>query len=79
MDATTQIAEVLKCLQAATTLYRQIGQRRSQKIAESLAIASSHTTTHLVEIRESEAMGPIDDNRIGIRNIDTILYDGGRE
>ena len=48
MDTGTQVAELLESLQSPATLYGQCRQRRCQQIAESLAVAASHTASHLV-------------------------------
>ena len=79
MDTGTQVAELLESLQSPATLYGQCRQRRCQQIAESLAVAASHTASHLVQVGESEVVSSIDDDGVGIGNIDTVLHDSCRQ
>ncbi len=41
--------------------------------------SAPHPAAKLVEISETESIGAIDQDRIGIRNIETALDDGGRD
>jgi hypothetical protein len=50
-----------------------------EKITHALYLASTDTTTELVELSKSEVLCFIDDNRIGIEEVDTIFDDGRRE
>ena len=77
MDATAQVAEVLEGLEATTTLCGEVCQRRGEQVAEGLAVASSHASAHLVEVGESEAVCSVDDDGVGIGDIDAVLHDGG--
>ena len=79
VDARAKVGEVFEGFKSATTLGIERRERRSQQIAERLAIATTHATTHLVQIGESEVVRTIDDDGVGIRYVDTILDDGGRE
>ena len=54
-------------------------RRRSQQVAERLLITAPHPASHLVQITQSEVVCIVDDNGIGVRNIDTVLHDGSRE
>ena len=64
-------------MQAALGFRSKGRQRRSQQIAKGFLVASPHTATHLVEVTQSEVLGLVDDNGIGIGDINTTFYDGG--
>ena len=76
MDTASQVAEVLDGLQASFRLGSEGGERRCQEVAECLPVASSHTTTHLVQVTQAEVLCGIDDDGVGVRYVDTALDDG---
>src|SRR5262249_24063869 len=49
--------------------------RRNQEICVSTAVGSSDTSAQLIKLRQSIAVGPIDDQGIGKRYIETIFND----
>ena len=79
IEAAAQFTERFQSLQTATCLRGKCALRWRHQIAESLLVASSYASTHLMQVTQSEVMGIAHDNRIGIGNIDTVLYDGGRK
>ena len=79
MNTAAQVAEVLQSLQASAALHGKVCQGRCQQVTERLAVASTYATSHLVQVGESKVVGTIDNNSIRIRNIDTVLHDGGRK
>ena len=76
MDSASKITKVLDCLKPAFSFCRKAAQWRSQQIAESFLIATSYSTTHLVKVTQSKILGLIDDDSIGIRNINTTFDNG---
>jgi len=50
-----------------------------EEITHALYLSSTDTTTELVELSQSEVLCFIDDNRIGIEEVDTIFDDGRGE
>ena len=79
VDAAAQFAEVLEGLQSAACVRRQGGQWWRKQVAECLSVAASHTSTHLVEVAESEVMCRVDDDGVGVGNVDAVFHDGRRE
>ena len=79
IEAATQFAERLQRLQTATRLRSKCTLRWRHQIAESLLVASSYASTHLMQVTQSEVMSIAHDNRIGIGNVDTVLYNSGRK
>ena len=77
VDARAQVGEVFESLKSAATLGIECREWRCQQVAERLAIATAHATTHLVQVAQSEVVGTIDDDGVGIGYVDTILNDGG--
>ena len=76
MYTTSQIAEIFNSLKTALGFGSQRRQRRSQQITESLLVASPHTSTHLMQVTQSKVLRLIDNNRIGIRDINSTLNNG---
>ena len=79
IEAAAQFTERFQSLQTATCLRGKCALRWRHQIAESLLVASSYASTHLMQVTQSEVMSIAHDNRIGIGNIDAVLYDGGRK
>jgi hypothetical protein len=51
----------------------------SQQVGVGRFIPSTHSTSQLVEIGKTVSIGPIDEDGVGIRNIDATFDDGGGE
>ena len=79
VEAAAQFRERLQGLQSASCLGGEHALGRCQQIAERLAVGASHAPTHLVQVAESEAVGIVDDDGVGIRNIDAVLDNRRRE
>ena len=77
MDAAAQVAEVFDGLQTAARVILEQRQGRREEIAERLAAAAAHTTAHLVEVGEAEVVGGIDDDGVGIGDVNAVFHDGG--
>ena len=39
----------------------------------------ANTPPQLVKLAQAEAVGAVDDHRVGVRDVDAALNDGGRE
>ena len=76
VEAATQFGEVLQSLQSAACLGGERRLRRCKQIAERLAVGATYATAHLVEVGESEAMGIVDDDGVGVADVDAVLDDG---
>src|SRR5205823_4728936 len=71
-------AEVGELLNRGETLARVAAEdaiARNQQIAERESIAASDTAAQLVELRESESLCVIDEDRIARRDVDAVLDD----
>ena len=79
VDATAEVGEILNGLQATACVIGKRRKRRREQVTEGLAIATPYATAHLVEVRKSKVMGIVNNNGVGIRNVDTALDDGGGE
>ena len=64
-------------MQSAAALLAQMRQRWRQEVAKRFAIRATHAAAHLVEVAQSEMVGGINDNGVGVTDVDTILHDGG--
>ncbi len=66
-------------LQSAACLGREHRLGRRQQVAERLAVGASHTSAHLMQVGQSEAVGVVDDDGVGIGDVDAVLHDGRGE
>ena len=79
MKTTPQLGKVLQSLQSAARLGREHTLWRCQQIAERLFVAASYASAHLVKVAQAKPMRIINDNGVGIADIDAVFNDGGRE
>lgn len=50
-----------------------------QQVAEGLLVATAHTAAHLVQVAQAEVVRLIDDDGVGIGDVDTVLHDRGSD
>ena len=74
-----QVAIILNGLQASACVCAERCKRRGKQIAESLLVASSHTSAHLVKVAKPEVLRAVDDDGVGVGDVNTALYDGGAD
>ena len=79
VDAAAEVAEVLHRLQTAAGHIVQGSEGWGDKVAECLPVATSHTSTHLVDVGETVVLCAVDDDGVGIGHVDAVLHDGGGE
>ena len=72
----SQISMMLEYLQ--TFLRLCINQVGNEEIAERAAVAAPHAPPQLVELRQAKAVGPIDDHRVGVRDVEPRFDDHRR-
>ena len=77
MYAAAQIGEVLDGLQSAFCFRCKRGQRWRQQVAEGLLVASAHASAHLVQVAQTEVLRLVDEDGVGVGDVDAALYDGG--
>ena len=66
-------------MQTATGYIVQGCEWGSDEVAERLLVASSHTSTHLVNVGEPVVLCAVDDDGVGVGHVDAVLHDGGGE
>ena len=77
MYAAAEVGEVLDGLQASACVLGECGEGRREEVAEGFLVAASHASPHLVEVAESEAVRPADDDGVGVGDVESALDDGG--
>ena len=77
LEPSAELRESLQHLDAPTSFLRQIS-RRNEKTRESARLRSTDASSELIELRETQTIGAIDDDRVGVRNVETRLDDGRR-
>ena len=79
VESTSQLTECLQGFQSSTSISGKHTLRWSYQIAERLLVASSYPTSHLVQVAQSEVMGIIDNDGIGVGYINAIRHNSRRE
>ena len=77
IESAAQFGKSLQGLQTSACLLCQHRAWRCQQIAEGLAVAAPHTSAHLMKVRQTEMVGIVDDDGIGIADVDAVFHDGG--
>ena len=79
VESASEVGELLYCLEPAPGIVRKGGERRHDQVAECLLVRPSYTASELMQVAESEILGLVDDDGIGVRNVYSVLYDGGAQ
>ena len=79
VETTAEVGERLQCLQASARLGCEHAAGRREQVAERLAVAAPHPTAHLMKVGQTEVLRIVDDDGIGIGDVDTVLHNGRRE
>ena len=77
VHATAEFAELLHGLQALPRLGRQGVERRRQEIAEGPLVGAAHAATELVEVAQTKRVRLVDEDGVGVGDVDAALDDGG--
>ena len=76
-------AEVGELAQIAARRFRACSEstrsRRHQQVAVGELVAAPHPAAQLVELRQAEAVRPVDDHGVDVRDVDAVLDDRGGE
>ena len=56
---------------------REDGVGRDQEVGVGAAVRAAHAAAELVELGEPVAVGPVDDEGVGARDVEAVLDDGG--
>ena len=75
--AGTEVGKVLDGLQTPAAVVGKGGKRRGKKVTERLSVATTYTSAHLMKVGKTEMMRRIDDDGVGIGDINAVLHDGG--
>ena len=78
VDARAEVGVVFNCLQSSSCIVGKQRERRCEQIAERLAGATSDSSSHLVKVGESEAMSSVNEDCVGVGNVNAVFDDGGR-
>ena len=77
LKSSTEIVVLCKGFQA---LLGDLGTAfGNQKIGVGTAITAPHASSHLIELRDAKGISPIDEDGIGIGDVDAIFDDGGAD
>src|SRR5258708_738601 len=77
-ETRTEIREFFQRGEAAAGDRREFDLRRKHQVSVGAPVGSSDSSTQLIELREPEPVGAVDQNRVAQRNIEAVLDDRGR-
>ena len=75
--AASQLCELADSLQALGGLLREGLVGGEEKVRVGLALGAAHAALELVELRQTQALGILDDEGVGMGVVQTALHDGG--
>src|SRR5947207_3237945 len=78
-ETAAQGGVLLDGTEAFANVGEQCRMAREQEVGISLVLVPADATAKLIEVAQAEAVGAIDDDSIGIRNIETAFNDSGGE
>ena len=76
-EARAQLGEVLQGLQPAAGVLADLVLGRDQQVGVGRHIAAAHAAPQLVELAEAEGVGAVDDEGVGVGDVEAVLHDGG--
>ena len=79
VESAAQFGECLERLQPSSCFGCEYAFGRSYEVAERLLVAAPHTSPHLVQVAQSEVVGIVDDDGVGVGDVYAVLHDGGGE
>ena len=79
MNARAETREVLDGLKATACILGEQGVGRRKQVAERLLVGSSHSSAQLMQFRQAKVVGIVDDDGVGIRDVETRFDDGGAD
>src|SRR5690606_10554156 len=65
LEAGAQVAEALEGLDAGARVVGELARRRGEEVAVRALLAAADAAPQLVELREAEGVGAVDDHRVG--------------
>ena len=77
LEPGAQLGELHQGLQALLGLVGEGRLVRDQQVGVGLGLAAAHPAPQLVELGQSHGMGPVDDDGVGRRDVQTGFDDGG--
>ena len=78
-ESGSELAEFLDGFEALAGDRSQLGERRNEKIGEGLAGRPADPAAQLVELGQAEMIGPLDDQGVDQRDVDSVLDDRRRD
>ena len=75
-------AELGELFQRRQALHRRVGDRLSpgqDQVSIGLAHVASHASAQLIKLSQPHRVGPVDDDRVDVGDVDSVLDDRGRD
>ena len=79
LEARPELGVALQRLDAASGLVAELARRRHQEVAVGAFRRATDSTAELIELRQAEHVGAIDDDGVGARDVEAALDDRGRD
>ncbi len=78
-EAAAEVAELLDRRQALLRHRRQRLFGRDEHVGVGRTIAAADTSAQLIELRQAVAVGAVDHDGVGVRDVEAVFHDRGRE
>ena len=77
LEAGAEVGEFLECGEAAAGDFGQFGLRRDEQVGVGAAVAAAYAAAELIELAEAVAVGAVDDDGVGERDVEAVFDDAG--
>ncbi len=75
LEAGAKVVVLRECFQAVSGF--RGGAFGDEQVAVGASVAASHASAHLVELRQAEGIGPVDEDGVGVGDVQAVFHDGG--
>ena len=77
VEAAADGGELLDGFEAPLGVVGQCEVGGDEQVAEGLAVRAPHAAAHLVQVAQAELVGIVDDHRVGVRYVQSVLHNRG--
>src|SRR5208283_3693755 len=74
-----EVGELLERGQPPPGNRRQLNFRGQKQICVSAPVRAAHSSAQLIQLRQTQPIGAIDENRVAERDVEAVLDDRGRD
>src|SRR5208282_855895 len=79
LEACAEVGKFLERGEAAARDGRQFNFRRQEQVGVGATVRPANPSSKLIELRQTQPVGPIDDDRVAQRDVEAVLDNRGRD